>query len=494
MYRITLSFLQFLFRLFSLPSQYAPCLSSFRRSGKKGGVAAFIDDSDSSDPGDPDLEVDSVDGYEIVSLRGFRTVENELKRAVAELDMKKGEVRLLGDRERRGKEELAGVTQKLASVTEYIELLANEVERKKSEFTTSLGRLQEENRGLAQQLQEQTSRAELFKTELAEVKGVAATREKDLEALQDRLNSALSTAGSQSVDLENLRALLPKPDAVVDTDAIKLVGRLNSEIFQTAALLAEACSSVKGRPLQSVDNRTATTRVKEMFGSKFVDLVQNVPHENNPAVLRIAFQACIVVFADWISAAWHFQADPAPQFFGEVYRSVWLDEGQAAAGHWRAQTRKQIQKLLDPNPEGIRKRFIMHISDSLADVILCAGIHNKHDQMSETIIRMAGDGISAIVEVALKLNRMLGEEVTAADIETTWAHAQDIYDPKWMEDDYGNWKSYGARRDLKVLCTTDLGLRRLIKADNEVGWVDTVLIKPKVILEEILSSSPVEPK
>ena len=62
-----------------------------------------------------------------------------------------------------------------------------------------------------------------------------------------------------------------------------------------------------------------------MFGTKFVDLVQNVPHENNPAVLRIAFQACTVVFADWISAAWHFQADPAPQFFGEVYRNVWLD-------------------------------------------------------------------------------------------------------------------------------------------------------------------------
>ena len=136
----------------------------------------------------------------------------------------------------------------------------------------------------------------------------------------------------------------------------------------------------------------------------------------------------------------------------------------------------------------------MHISDSLADVILCAGIHNKHDQMSDTIIRMAGDGISAVVEMSLKLNRMLGEEVTAADIETTWAHAQDVFDAKWMEDEYGSWKTYGARRDLKVLCTTDLGLRRLVKADNEVGWVDTVLIKPKVILEEILSSSPVEAK
>jgi hypothetical protein len=326
MYRITLSFLQFLSRLFSFPSQYASCLSAFRRSRKKGPATTFTEGTGSSaGPSDPQLEFDFEDDYEIVSLKGFRTLEGELKRALTELDLKKGEVRLLGDKEKKGREELVQATQKLASVTEYLELLAGEMEKKKSDFVTTMGRLQEENRGLVRQLQEQADRADQLATELTEAKGVAVTRGEDIEALQARISSALSTVESQSTDLANIRTLLPKPDTVVDTDVIKLVGRLNAEIFQAAALLAEACSSVKVRPLQDVDNRTATTRVREMFGPKFVDLVQNVPHENNPAVLRIAFQACIVVFADWISAAWHFQADPAPQFFGEVYRNIWLD-------------------------------------------------------------------------------------------------------------------------------------------------------------------------
>lgn len=325
MYRITLSFLRFLSRLFCFPSQYAPCLPAFRRSEKKGGVRSFTDGHDSNDPLDPELEVSSEDDYEIINLRGLHTLESELERALAELDLKEGEVRLLGDRERKGQEELAEVTQKLASVTEYLESLAEELGKNRSEFTTTIDRLQEENRGLVQQLQEQTSRAASLSAELAEVKNVAAARQRDTEALRARLNNALSTVESQSADLANMRTFLPEPDSIVDTDAIKLVSRLNAEIFQAAALLAEACSSVKTRPHQDIDNRTATTRVKEMFGTKFVDLVQNVPHENNPAVLRIAFQACTVVFADWISAAWHFQADPAPQFFGEVYRNVWLD-------------------------------------------------------------------------------------------------------------------------------------------------------------------------
>jgi len=288
-------------------------------------VTAFTDDNDSSDPQDPELDLDFEDDYEVISLKGFRTLENELNRALAELDLRKGEVRFLDDKEKKGREELADVTQKLASVTEYLEMLAEEMEKKKREFTTTMSRLQEENHGLVRQLQEQTSRADLLMAELTEAKSVAATREKDIEVLQSRPTSAHSAVESQSADLANTRTLLPKPDAAVDTDAIKLVGRLNAEIFQAAALLAEACSSVKGQPLQGIDNRTASTRVKEMFSAKFVDVVQNVPHENNPAVLRIAFQACIVVFADWISAAWHFQADPAPQFFGEVYRNVWLD-------------------------------------------------------------------------------------------------------------------------------------------------------------------------
>lgn len=324
MYRITLSFLRFLSRLFSFPSQYAPCLPAFRRSEKRG-LRPFTGGNDLGNPSELEMEFDSEDDYEIVNLGGLRTLEDRLGRALAELDVKKGEVQLLDDREKREQEELADATQKLASVTEYLELLAEDMEKKKSEFTTTISRLQEENRGLAQQLQEQTSRAASLTAELAEVKGVAATREKDVGALRAHLNGALSTVESQSAELANIRTQLPRPDTVVDTDAIKLVGRLNSEIFQAAALLAEACSSVKTRPLQDIDNRTASTRVKEMFGTKFVDLVQNVPHENNPAVLRIAFQACIVVFADWISAAWHFQADPSPQFFGEVYRNVWLD-------------------------------------------------------------------------------------------------------------------------------------------------------------------------
>ena len=61
-------------------------------------------------------------------------------------------MRLLDDEARRGWEELADVTQNLASVTEYLELLAEEMEKKKGEFTTTVARLQEKNRTLARWL------------------------------------------------------------------------------------------------------------------------------------------------------------------------------------------------------------------------------------------------------------------------------------------------------------------------------------------------------
>ena len=57
-------------------------------------------------------------------------------------------MRPLDDEARRGWEELVDMTQNLASVTEYLELLA-EMEKKKGEFTTTVARLQEKNRTLA---------------------------------------------------------------------------------------------------------------------------------------------------------------------------------------------------------------------------------------------------------------------------------------------------------------------------------------------------------
>jgi hypothetical protein len=101
---------------------------------------------------------------------------------------------------------------------------------------------------------------------------------------------------------------------------------------------------------------------------------------------------------------------------------------------------------------------------------------------------LAGDKILTVVGIAWRLNRMLGEEITCADIETTWVHSQENFDPVWMEDDYADWRGSMHGGAARVLCTTDLGLRRLVKSSNENGWEDTILLKPKVALEELLAS------
>ena len=77
---------QFLSRLFSLPTQYAPCITASRWSGKKGLVTTFINAGDSSDPGDPNVGFDPKEDYEVISLRGL----NELKCALDDLNLKEG--------------------------------------------------------------------------------------------------------------------------------------------------------------------------------------------------------------------------------------------------------------------------------------------------------------------------------------------------------------------------------------------------------------------
>ena len=134
-----------------------------------------------------------------------------------------------------------------ASVIKCLKLLAEEMEKKR-EFTTVMARLPEENHALAQRLQERTGRAESLMAELAEARDAVAARENDVKLLRSHLNNAF-TAESQSADLTDMHPLLPRPGNVSDTDAIKLVGRLNTETFQSAVLRAEA-----GRPLKDIDS------------------------------------------------------------------------------------------------------------------------------------------------------------------------------------------------------------------------------------------------
>lgn len=85
----------------------------------------------------------------------------------------------------------------------------------------------------------------------------------------------------------------------------------------------------------------------------------------------------------------------------------------------------------------------------------------------------------------------MGEDVTSGNLEVSSIPPSTPFDQSTMEDVYNeNDQHRSGTGKPKVLCTTDLGLRKKTKVattgDKEKQWVITSLLKPKVALESIV--------
>ena len=102
-----------------------------------------------------------------------------------------------------------------------------------------------------------------------------------------------------------------------------------------------------------------------------------------------------------------------------------------------------------------------------------------------------------IVRLALALNWVTGREITSADFEPYIILWDTVFDPTAMEDlseepAHLKLKTSEEEED-HVLCTTDLGLRRIEKLPKAKGGTGgdiqtTVLLKPKVALHSVIQS------
>jgi len=89
----------------------------------------------------------------------------------------------------------------------------------------------------------------------------------------------------------------------------------------------------------------------------------------------------------------------------------------------------------------------------------------------------------------MRVNKIIGEDVTSGDLEILAVPPGTAFDPSSMEDVYNEGaltRSGGTR----VLCTTDLGLRKKVRVgttgEREKQWAVIILLKPKVALESVV--------
>jgi hypothetical protein len=128
------------------------------------------------------------------------------------------------------------------------------------------------------------------------------------------------------------------------------------------------------------------------------------------------------------------------------------------------------------------------LANALANVYHLSGFKADRKQLLELLEIKYGKRLQTITELALHLNRVIGEEVTSAELSPIAVRYDAVYDPSYMEDAL-SLDGISTAGQL-VLCTTDLGLLRCEKKTNSTGhaFSETILLKPKVALCSLLDS------
>lgn len=150
-------------------------------------------------------------------------------------------------------------------------------------------------------------------------------------------------------------------------------------------------------------------------------------------------------------------------------------------GRWCSMTRGQTRNIRN------NSWVLDVVKERVLSILIVAGYRcSSRESKADAYKRL--ESLSIIVDMALRLNQAIGEEITSMYILPSTIPPGAHFDPDFMDDSYGCYpdgkRNPQATKGGCVIGTTDMGLHRRSIKD---GIFDAqVLLKPKVILQSAM--------
>jgi hypothetical protein len=119
---------------------------------------------------------------------------------------------------------------------------------------------------------------------------------------------------------------------------------------------------------------------------------------------------------------------------------------------------------------------------SMIDVLVIAS-RGDRSQVKKEIKAKFSDRMASVGNLAFRLNKAVGEEVTSSDLSALLLHPGTRFDPTRMEDAHAAGKGELVGTG-SILCTYRLGLLRRVKVSRNT-WDTTTLLKAKIVLDSL---------
>lgn len=155
-------------------------------------------------------------------------------------------------------------------------------------------------------------------------------------------------------------------------------------------------------------------------------------------------------------------------------------EPEIVASKWRSLTKRCIPSLFDAGPA--LDRVLQSILRLLAIIVVAAGFEKDIPAAITGVQRLLGDRIQEILRLAVRLDKVIWQDVISHTLAVVNTSAGAQYDRSQMEDGWtGEESSLGGPP--RVLCTTALGLESRTSSESR----GHMLVKSTVALTTLFS-------
>lgn len=128
----------------------------------------------------------------------------------------------------------------------------------------------------------------------------------------------------------------------------------------------------------------------------------------------------------------------------------------------------------------LSRRLACLLGDALAVAGCEAGKDSSESIRADTVLSKAEDPLIGVARLLLELDVILGEKVAVGWMESFAAAHGESFRKETMD---AAFQGDGPSKKERVVCSTALGLRRIVKGQT------TVLLKPMVALSSLLPGS-----
>ncbi|KZT00294.1 uncharacterized protein LAESUDRAFT_816588 [Laetiporus sulphureus 93-53] len=341
------------------------------------------------------------------------------------------------------------------------------------EYPASPSDLRNESAELRRALYDRDQRISSLQNELV-------LRNSQIEGLMNELNASRALSQARADELRAANAYhTTVGNTVSDADVRHIVENLNEEIYQLAAQIVHVCES--STSVSTAPSDDMIKRAENTIGSLLTKQLRKGRGRDEPMLIQVAMQSCIIHLASKLTRAWAFML---PQASGNLMYELWgkmkVEECQTVAGRWRALT---MRHLAARDTHQAALWFARECAAHLENILYLVRLTKK--TVKEAIHKYS-DKITNVFDHVLSLQRTVVEDITACEFQLMIAKPGQRVNLETMDDEYGDGHTIGDAPSPVILCNTGMGLCRVAKVGEENKLDTILLLKSRVVSDNVL--------